>query len=75
MLTTINTNAHHPAPLDPLPTAEPIITADYPDFESFWAKVQEAWEAQWQTVFGADWQGAWRSSKGWAVGGVLGVRA
>lgn len=40
------------------PPAEPIITADFPDFESFWAKVQEAWDAQWQAVFGADWQGA-----------------
>ena len=54
------------APLDPEPNADPIITAHYPDFESFWAKVQEAWAAQWQTVFGADWQGAWRW-KGWGV--------
>ncbi|KAL4452524.1 hypothetical protein ABPG75_008186 [Micractinium tetrahymenae] len=37
--------------------SEPIITADYPDFESFWAKVQETWDAQWAAVFGADWEG------------------
>ncbi|KAL4450197.1 hypothetical protein ABPG77_010866 [Micractinium sp. CCAP 211/92] len=37
--------------------SEPIVTADYPDFESFWAKVQETWDAQWAAVFGAEWEG------------------
>lgn len=37
--------------------SEPIITADYPDFEDFWAKVQQTWDAQWAKVYGADWEG------------------
>ena len=34
------------------------MTADFPDFDSFWAKVQQTWDRQWRTVFGADWEGA-----------------
>ncbi|KAL4853125.1 hypothetical protein ACK3TF_005902 [Chlorella vulgaris] len=37
--------------------SEPIMTAEYADFDAFWAKVQETWDRQWQTVFGAAWEG------------------
>lgn len=37
--------------------SEPIITADYPDFELFWAKVQETWDKEWNEVFGGTWEG------------------
>ena len=33
------------------------MAAEFADFPSFWAKVQETWDSQWRTVFGADWQG------------------
>ena len=33
------------------------MTADYPDFDSFWAKVQQTWDQQWRAVFGAEWEG------------------
>jgi hypothetical protein len=33
------------------------MTADYPSFDEFWAKVQDTWDQQWAAVFGADWQG------------------
>ncbi|EFN60141.1 hypothetical protein CHLNCDRAFT_133550 [Chlorella variabilis] len=35
----------------------PIMTANYPSFDAFWEEVQEAWNAQWAAVFGADWDG------------------
>lgn len=50
MLGTDTINCTHPP-------AEPIMTAEYADFDAFWAKVQETWDRQWQTVFGAAWEG------------------
>ena len=55
------TPPHSRCPASPCPRsrppADPIMTADYPDFEAFWEQVQEAWNKTWAEVYGADWEG------------------
>lgn len=37
--------------------SEVIMPADYADFEAYVAKVQSTWDATWNTVYEAEWEG------------------
>ena len=37
--------------------SKPIYAADFADFESYVARIQQEWDAQWKRVYSADWSG------------------
>lgn len=39
--------------------SEPISAADFADFESYVARIQQEWDAQWKRIYAADWSGVW----------------